>query len=136
MNSPGGTGIECEDDVDLIYHFLNNFISVLVLPTWNRKNLVEYESELVSMMMHSEGVKCAVLAACAANKYILSNNNRYERLALVYYSRAVGHVNRELDKLCSPDQAPPDSLVTTVVYLYLHDVSCSRHPVYLMHRYS
>lgn len=79
------------------------------------------------MMMHSEGVKCAVLAACAANKYILSNNSRYERLALVYYSRAVGYVNRELDKLCAPDQAPPDSLVTTVVYLYLHDVCYSRY---------
>lgn len=115
-------GIECEADVELIYHFLNNFISVLVLPTWNRKHLVEYQSELVSMMMHSPGVKCAVLATCAANKYILSSNNRYKKLALVYYSRAVKHANRELDTICLSKQGPSDSLVTTVVYLYLHDV--------------
>lgn len=67
--SLGRTGIECEDDVELIYHFLNNFLSVLVLPTWNRQHLEEYQSELMGMMMHSKGVKCAVLAACAANKY-------------------------------------------------------------------
>ena len=122
-------GIECEDDVELIYHFLNNFISVLVLPTWNRKHLVEYQSELVGMMMQSPGVKCAVLAASAANKYTLSSNNRYEKLALVYYSRAVWHANQELNKLCLPHQVPGDSLVTTVVYLYLHDVCNFLRPV-------
>ena len=109
--------------MELTYHFLNNFLSVLVLPTWNRKHLVEYQSELVSMMMYSQGVKCAVLASCAANKYILSSNNRYEKLALVYYSRAVWHASQELQELCLPScQVPTDSLVTTVVYLYLHDV--------------
>lgn len=122
-------GIECEHDVELIYHFLNSFISVLVLPTWNRKHLGEYQSELVSMMMHSQGVKCAVLAACAANKYMLSSNNRYEKLALVYYSRAVWYANQELHKLCLPQQDPTDALVTTVVYLYLHDVGNSPRPV-------
>lgn len=120
-------GLDCQDDMDLIYHFLNNFISLLVLPTWNRKHLVEYQSELIGMMLYSQGVKCAVLAACAANKYILSSNDRYEKLALVYYSRAVRHANQELHKLCLPDhQVPTDSLVTTVVYLYLHDVCNSR----------
>ncbi|KAF7550000.1 hypothetical protein G7046_g8158 [Stylonectria norvegica] len=115
-------GIQCDNDVELIYHFLNSFISVLVLPTWNRKHLLEYQTELVGMMMHSQGVKCAVLAACAANMQILTNNDRYEKLALVYYSRAVWHANQELHQLCLPSQVPTDSLMTTVVYLYLHDI--------------
>lgn len=125
IQSLGTVGIDCEDDVELIYHFLNNFVSVLVLPTWNRKHLEEYQSELIGMMMESQGVKCAVLAACAANKAILSSNDRYEKLALVYYSRAVWLANQELQKLRIPHQVPTDSLVTTVVYLYLHDVRIS-----------
>lgn len=116
--------IRSQVELDLVYHFLNKFFSLLVLPTWNTSHFLEYQFQLVNMMMHHDNVKYAVLASCAANKYILSNHRRYQNLALIYYSKAVKGVSDAVLQLHSQNRAPDDSLLATVVYLYLHDV-CS-----------
>ncbi|KAL6406597.1 Transcriptional regulatory protein moc3 [Ilyonectria robusta] len=116
------SAIRSEVEVELIYHFLNKFFSLLVLPTWNKTYFLEYQFQLVSMMMHCDSVKYAVLASCAANKCILSNDRRYQHHALVYYSRAVRGVNQAVLQLHSRPRVPDDSLLATVVFLYLHDV--------------
>ncbi|KAH7009619.1 hypothetical protein EDB80DRAFT_411600 [Ilyonectria destructans] len=116
------SAIRSEVEVELIYHFLNKFFSLLVLPTWNKTYFLEYQFQLVSMMMHCDSVKYAVLASCAANKCILSNDRRYQHHALVYYSRAVRGVNQAVLQLHSRQRVPDDSLLATVVFLYLHDM--------------
>lgn len=108
-----------------MYHFLNKFLSLLVLPTWNKSHFLDYQFQLVSMMLYRDSVKYAVLASCAANKYTLSNDTRYQNYALVFYSRAVKGVNNAVVQLHSDQTAPDDSLLATVVFLYLHDVCCS-----------
>lgn len=83
-------------------------------------------------MMHCDSVKYAVLASCAANKCILSNDRRYQHHALVYYSRAVRGVNQAVLQLHSRQRVPDDSLLATVVFLYLHDVRRTLIPPFLI----
>lgn len=108
---------------ELSHHYLNVFLSVLLLPTVRESDLEGYGSQVMSMMLRSESVKCAVLAACASNKYMLLRSRKYHDAALGYYFRAVELVNRALHDLGASAKGPDDPLLTTVVYLYLYDVS-------------
>ncbi|OHF02307.1 hypothetical protein CORC01_02300 [Colletotrichum orchidophilum] len=107
---------------ELIHHYLNVFLSVLLLPTVRERDLEGYGSQVMSMVLRSESVKCAVLAACASNKYMLLRSRRYHDAALGYYFRAVELVNRALHDLGTSAKGPDDPLLTTVVYLYLYDL--------------
>ncbi|WYZ44826.1 hypothetical protein EsH8_VIII_000142 [Colletotrichum jinshuiense] len=101
-----------ELEQELTHHYLNIFISVLLLPTVRETDLGGYGSQVMRMMMHSESVKCAVFAACASNKYMLLRDQRYHDAALGYYFRAVELVNHALAELGSSGKGPDDPLVT------------------------
>ncbi|KAK1708147.1 hypothetical protein BDP67DRAFT_411660 [Colletotrichum lupini] len=107
---------------ELTHHYFNIFLSVLLLPTVRERDLEGYGSQVMSMMLRSESVKCGVLAACASNKYMLLRSRRYHDAALGYYFRAVELVNRALHDLGASAKGPDDPLLTTVVYLYLYDM--------------
>ncbi|KAK1658900.1 hypothetical protein BDP55DRAFT_593273 [Colletotrichum godetiae] len=107
---------------ELTRHYFNVFLSVLLLPTVRESDLEGYGSQVMSMMHRSESVKCAVLAACASNKYMLQRSRKYHDAALGYYFRAVELVNRALHDLSATAKGPDDPLLTTVVYLYLYDM--------------
>lgn len=108
---------------ELTHHYLNVLITALLLPTVTEVDLEDYGSQVVGMMMGSDSVKYAVLANCASNKYMLSRNVRYQKAALVYYLKAIELVNHALLELGSSKKSPGDALLTTVVYLYLYNVS-------------
>ncbi|TDZ41089.1 putative amidase [Colletotrichum trifolii] len=106
---------------ELTHHFLNVYLTVLLLPTVSKLDLGDYGSEMAGLMLRSESVKYAVLANCASNKYMLCRNHQYQKAALVYYLKAMELVNHGLRELGSSQQSPGDSLLTTVVYLYLYN---------------
>ncbi|RDW72454.1 uncharacterized protein DSM5745_07626 [Aspergillus mulundensis] len=74
------------------------------------------------MMLQCQSVKWAVLASAASNKYALTNNIQYQKVALEYYSRGVEDVKRAIGKLCFDQTVPSISLITTVIYLYIYDL--------------
>ncbi|KAL4904496.1 hypothetical protein BDW74DRAFT_178602 [Aspergillus multicolor] len=74
------------------------------------------------MLLEYRSVKWAVLASAASNKHALTNNIRYHKAALEYYSRGVEDVKRAIGELCFDQNVPSMSLITTVIYLYIYDL--------------
>ncbi|KAH7127854.1 hypothetical protein B0J13DRAFT_611452 [Dactylonectria estremocensis] len=109
-------------EVDLIYHFCNHYYSNILLPTLTDAHFLECQSELIDMMLQCKSVKHAVLACCASNKHILLNEGRYRTIALQYYSKAVHELNQTLVKFQPGSNGPHHSLLTTVIFLYVHDL--------------
>lgn len=77
-------------------------------------------------MLHYPSVRDAVFACCACNKHVLLNDNRHKNAALHYYSKAVHKLNQTLANFQPTGKQPDSSLLTTVVFLYVHDVCAPR----------
>ncbi|KAH9234454.1 hypothetical protein K456DRAFT_1749544 [Colletotrichum gloeosporioides 23] len=110
-----------EIEHDLSHHYLNVLVTALLLPTVTEADLEDYGTQVMGMMMSCDSVKYAVLANSASNKFMLTKNCRYHNTALRYYLRAIESVNRSLLDLGSSHESPSDTLLTTVVYLYLYN---------------
>ncbi|KAF4851885.1 putative amidase [Colletotrichum siamense] len=110
-----------EIEHDLSHHYLNVLVTALLLPTVTEADLEDYGTQVMGMMMSCDSVKYAVLANSASNKFMLTKNCRYHSTALRYYLRAIESVNRSLLDLGSSHESPSDTLLTTVVYLYLYN---------------
>lgn len=108
---------------ELLHHFLNHLLPRLLNCTWNKSHFVEYQGQIIDLVMNFEGVRYAVLASCASNKFILTCHSRYEDISLKFYSHAVKNVNLALDEMRSENSTPSDALLVSVIYLYIHDVS-------------
>ncbi|KAF9885519.1 hypothetical protein FE257_012847 [Aspergillus nanangensis] len=100
-------GIEYE----LLHHFQLHFLSGLLSPVWNQTQFLEYRDQVMDLFLTVASVKHAVLASSASNKYMLSRDSRYEKLALGYYSQAVKEVNAALQELCSEQTIPSNALL-------------------------
>ncbi|KAM5377871.1 hypothetical protein ACJZ2D_004775 [Fusarium nematophilum] len=122
--TPGRTIFQPGIELELIYHLLNSYFSIIVLPTRSESLFIQAQSELIDMMLHCRSVKHAVLACCASNKHVLLNDNRYQNVALRYYSKAVHELNQTLVEFQPGRKQPDSSLLTTVIFLYVHDLWC------------
>ncbi|WAO90205.1 Hypothetical protein NCS54_00762400 [Fusarium falciforme] len=120
--SPGRSFFKSGIESELIHHLLNYYFSVIVLPTSSQEHVRRSRSELVDMMLHYPSVRDAVFACCACNKHVLLNDNRHKNAALHYYSKAVHELNQMLAKFQPMGKQPDSSLLTTVVFLYVHDL--------------
>ncbi|RSL55385.1 hypothetical protein CEP54_009415 [Fusarium duplospermum] len=120
--SPGRSLFKPGIESELIHHLLNYYFSIIVLPTSSQEHIRRSQSELIDMMLHSESVRNAVFACCACNKHVLLNDNRHKNVALHYYSKAVHELNQTLVKFQPTGKQPDSSLLTTVVFLYVHDL--------------
>lgn len=78
LSNPQTSAVNSELEVELVQHYLDKLISVLLLPNVQKGFYADYRSRVVSMMVNCESVKCAVLACCASNKYMLSDDVRYQ----------------------------------------------------------
>ncbi|KAH7126063.1 amidase signature domain-containing protein [Dactylonectria macrodidyma] len=119
---PGRPLFQSDIEMDLIYHFCNYYYSNILLPTRTDAHFMESQSELIDMMLQCKSVKHAVLACCASNKHVLLNESRYQNIALQYYSKAVHELNQTLVKFQPGSDGPHHSLLTTVIFLYVHDL--------------
>lgn len=124
--SPGRSLFKPGIETELIHHLLNYYFSIIVLPTSSQEHVKRSRSELIDMMLHYPSVKDAVFACCACNKHVLLNDNRHKKAALHFYSKAVHGLNQTLAKFQPMGKQPDSSLLTTVVFLYVHDV-CAPH---------
>ncbi|RSL93453.1 hypothetical protein CEP52_013236 [Fusarium oligoseptatum] len=122
--SPGRSLFKPGIESELIHHLINYYFSIIVLPTTSQEHIRRSRSELIDMMLHSESVKDAVFACCACNKHVLLNDNRHKNVALHYYSKAVRELNQTLATFQPTGKRPDSSLLTTVVFLYVHDLWC------------
>jgi hypothetical protein len=110
---------------ELIYHYHDTHLPVLMLPNAHDGFFKGYRSQMLAMILSCDMVKCAVLACSASNKYMLSNGIQYQTAATWYNSQAVKAVNQNLAELCSSQKGTGDSLLIAVTYLYLHAVGFS-----------
>merc|ERR1711939_910255 len=71
-------------------------------------------------MGNCDSVKCAILACCASNRYMLDRDPSLREVSLRYYTQAVRQVNRVLTTSDWACESPSDHLLTTVIFLYIN----------------
>jgi len=113
---------QSDTEHELIHYFLNFFFQSLTLPTGDETYYSQSLWELMNMMAQNNIVKHAVLASCASNKHIMTEDNRYRLLGLQYYSRAVKEMNQELESFQSDNTAQHSCLLTAVSFFYIFGV--------------
>lgn len=122
---PLQTTIRTEMDNDLVLHF-HDSMSVLLLSTAHQGFHEDFRWRILNIGLTCEGVKNAILAWSASNKYMRSNDIRYRQAAIGYYSQAVSAVKEGMLKLdSSASKRLDDTMMIAVEYLYLQSVSWS-----------
>ncbi|TLD21058.1 hypothetical protein PspLS_09253 [Pyricularia sp. CBS 133598] len=116
-----GVSEEIEQEI-LRHHSGAFFFEILTIPTANRADLADFHDGVVRMMGESPSVRSAVLAASAASISALSKDRSYQKIALRYYADAVMHCADGLRALEKLRTGPSDVVLTTVIWLYVHDL--------------
>jgi hypothetical protein len=106
----------------LLIYFLETFLKIVLLDNLEPQFYIDYQTHLVGLTLECRSVKCAVLASAASSIYMFTGDNNSRKLALTYYCQALEQVNDNLKDVRSSGQVPDDSLLTTVMFLYLNTV--------------
>ncbi|OQU99865.1 Fungal specific transcription factor domain-containing protein [Cladophialophora immunda] len=114
------TTIRSDQELGLFNYYLDSFLKVLMLPNAHPGFYSVYRSEMALFMLNSDSVKCAILACCASNRFMLSSDAQFHKTSIKYYSQAVKEVNQALAGLDFDRDCPGNSLLTTVQYLYIN----------------
>ncbi|KAI6354242.1 hypothetical protein MCOR25_008695 [Pyricularia grisea] len=118
-----GLGVSEEIELELMRHHSGAFyFDILTLPTADPGDLTDFHDGVVRMMGESSSVRSAVLAASAASISALSKDRSYQKIALHYYADAVTHCADGLRILEKSRTGPTDAILTTVMWLYIHDL--------------
>ncbi|KIW60114.1 hypothetical protein PV05_00355 [Exophiala xenobiotica] len=80
----------------------------------------DYRTCLGRLILNCDSVKCAILACCASNRYMLDRDPSLREVSLRYYTQAVRQVNRVLTTSDWACESPSDHLLTTVIFLYIN----------------
>ncbi|KAI6478833.1 hypothetical protein MCOR13_011648 [Pyricularia oryzae] len=116
-------GVSEEIELELVRHHSGAFFfEILTIPTAERGDLTDFHDGVVRMMQESPSVRSAVLAASAASISALSKDRSYQNIALRYYADAVTHCADGLRALEKSRTGPSDVILTTVIWLYIHDL--------------
>lgn len=122
------TTIASEQELELFNYYVNNYLRKLLLPNAHPGFYSGFRSDTALLILHCDSVKCAALACCASNKFMLSGDVRFRKIALKYYSQAVKEVNQALVGLHDKKNLPGNPLLSTVQHLYINAVSLTRIP--------
>lgn len=97
---------------------------MILLPTIQPSDYADFRSYTMILALECQSVKHAVMSSSAANKYMLTGDDRFRRLSLEYYTQAVREVNHSLANLDYSRESWADPLILTVAYLYIRSVGC------------
>jgi transcription factor-like protein len=114
------TGTFTPAELGLAHHYLTVFIKLLLLPSADPGDTAALTASMSDLMMRSDGVRSAVLAAAAVNKSALSGTQSYQKLSLGYYDKTVKYVSGALGTL--DRSGPSRDLAMAVTFLYVYDV--------------
>ncbi|KAK5533576.1 hypothetical protein LTR23_009147 [Exophiala sp. CCFEE 6169] len=119
------TTIRSDLEVTLFQYFSDYFLSVLMLRNAHPGFYADYRTCIGRLILNCDSVKCAILACCASNRYMLDSNPSLREVSLRYYTQAVRQVNRVLATSDWACESPSDHLLTTVIFLYINAVCIS-----------
>jgi hypothetical protein len=108
---------------NLLDYFLDKFLPMLSLQTIPVDVLTEHRQGMAQTILKAPGVKCAVFAGTAWNRYVLTGEAQYRDLAISYHSQAPRYIIHQLDDLLRTTRKPEVQLMVSVVFLYIHSVS-------------
>ncbi|KAK5289003.1 hypothetical protein LTR55_010249 [Exophiala xenobiotica] len=114
------TTIRSDLEVTLFQYFSDYFLSVLMLRNAHPGFYADYRTCIGRLILNCDSVKCAILACCASNRYMLDSNPSLREVSLRYYTQAVRQVNRVLATSDWACESPSDHLLTTVIFLYIN----------------
>lgn len=105
------TTIRSDLEVMLFRYFSDYFLPVLMLRNAHPGFYAEYRTCLGRLILNCDSVKCAILACCASNRYMLDRDPSLRQVSLRYYTQAVRHVNRALATSDWACERPSDHLL-------------------------
>lgn len=114
------TGTFAPAELGLAHHYHTVFSKLLLLPSADPGDTAAFTASMSDLIMRSDGVRSAVLAAAAVNRSALSGIQSYQKLSLGYYDKTVKYVSGALGKL--DRSGPSRDLAMAVTFLYVYDV--------------
>jgi hypothetical protein len=116
------TTIRSDLEVTLFQYFSDYFLSVLMLRNAHPGFYADYRTCVGRLFLNCDSVKCAILACCASNRYMLDHDPSLREVSLRYYTQAVSQVNAIIATSDWACESPSDHLLTTVIFLYINAV--------------
>lgn len=99
-------------------HFAEKYCGLLLLPNSHPKFYDEWLTGMFRLIPYHDGLRYSVLANGASHLHLVDKNDSMYELALTYYSNALQHLVKSLDK--EQEAAENNGLLMSVMLLYLH----------------
>jgi hypothetical protein len=119
--------MKTDTDAFFLRHYLNDFLPIIMIPTTDtdERFFAEVQKSSVRLVHESRRVQLALLACSAGNCFMRTQDARFLRCSQIYYYQAIRLVCELLATQDYLDQMAEDSLLMSIMHLYVNEVSGS-----------